>query len=63
MKVGKFRYLLDKSMYEGFQLFSRKEFAYAASDKLVYIRKFSTSGHEMTLSAVLQGHEAEVARV
>jgi len=42
---------------------SRKEFAYAASDKLVYIRKFSTSGHEMTLSAVLQGHEAEVARV
>eukprot|EP00794_Sanderia_malayensis_P011226 gene11226-12405_t len=42
---------------------SRKEFAYASSDKLVYIRKFSTSGLDMTLSAVLQGHEAEVTQV
>ncbi|XP_065055672.1 uncharacterized WD repeat-containing protein alr2800-like isoform X1 [Rhopilema esculentum] len=42
---------------------SRKEFAYAASDKLVYIRKFATSGLDMTLSAVLQGHEAEVTQV
>ena len=46
-----------------FTLIIRKEFAYAASDKLVYIRKFSTIGHEMTLSAVLQGHDAEVTRV
>ncbi|KAK3736028.1 hypothetical protein QZH41_002746 [Actinostola sp. cb2023] len=41
----------------------RNEFAYASSDKLVYIRKFSNKGNEMTLSAVLQGHEAEVTQV
>ena len=42
---------------------SRDEFAYASSDKLVYIRQFSDRGAEMTLSAVLQGHEAEVTQV
>ncbi|CAH3158443.1 unnamed protein product [Porites lobata] len=41
----------------------RNEFAYASSDKLVYIRQFSERGAEMTLSAVLQGHEAEVTQV
>ncbi|XP_020913413.1 U5 small nuclear ribonucleoprotein 40 kDa protein [Exaiptasia diaphana] len=41
----------------------RNEFAYASSDKLVYIRQFSDKGDEMTLSAVLQGHEAEVTQV
>lgn len=41
----------------------RNEFAYASSDKLVYIRQFSDRGAEMTLSAVLQGHEAEVTQV
>ena len=30
---------------------------------LVYIRQFSDRGAEMTLSAVLQGHEAEVTQV
>ena len=44
-------------------LFCRNEFAYASSDKLVYIRQFSDRGAEMTLSAVLQGHEAEVTQV
>ena len=43
--------------------FCRNEFAYASSDKLVYIRQFSDRGAEMTLSAVLQGHEAEVTQV
>jgi len=41
----------------------RNEFAYASSDMLVYIRQFSDRGAEMTLSAVLQGHEAEVTQV
>lgn len=41
----------------------RNEFAYASSDKLVYIRRFSDRGADMTLSAVLQGHEAEVTQV
>ena len=44
-------------------IFDRNEFAYASSDKLVYIRQFSDRGAEMTLSAVLQGHEAEVTQV
>ena len=44
-------------------LLCRNEFAYASSDKLVYIRRFSDRGAEMTLSAVLQGHEAEVTQV
>lgn len=44
-------------------LLCRNEFAYASSDKLVYIRQFSDRGAEMTLSAVLQGHEAEVTQV
>lgn len=42
---------------------TRNEFAYASSDKLVYIRRFSDRGADMTLSAVLQGHEAEVTQV
>ncbi|XP_031573939.1 ribosome biogenesis protein WDR12 homolog, partial [Actinia tenebrosa] len=41
----------------------RNEFAYASSDKLVYIRQFSNKGNEMLLSAILQGHEAEVTQV
>jgi WD40 repeat protein len=41
----------------------RKEFAYASADKQAYIRKFSTKGSEMTLIAVLQGHDAEVTQV
>jgi WD40 repeat protein len=41
----------------------RKEFAYSSSDKMVYIRKFSTTGSKMTLVNTLQGHEAEVTCV
>ncbi|KAJ1558347.1 hypothetical protein HK096_002054, partial [Nowakowskiella sp. JEL0078] len=37
----------------------RCEFAYASADKHAYIRRFSTKGDEMTLLAVLQGHDAE----
>eukprot|EP00105_Crassostrea_gigas_P018916 XP_011437175.1 PREDICTED: uncharacterized protein LOC105335121 isoform X1 [Crassostrea gigas] len=40
-----------------------KEFAYASSDKMVYIRKFSTNGAKMTLVNTLQGHEGEVTCV
>ncbi|EDO35396.1 predicted protein [Nematostella vectensis] len=40
----------------------RDEFAYASSDKLVYIRRFSDKGREMKLLAVLQGHEADVTQ-
>nr|KAJ3422640.1 hypothetical protein HK105_007194 [Polyrhizophydium stewartii] len=41
----------------------RNEFGYASSDKLAYIRKFSPVGSEMTLTSVLQGHEAEVTQI
>ncbi|XP_046853532.1 uncharacterized WD repeat-containing protein alr3466-like [Xenia sp. Carnegie-2017] len=41
----------------------RDEFAYAATDKLVYIRKFSDNGSEMKLTGVLQGHEEDVTQV
>lgn len=37
--------------------------AYASGDRCVYIRKFSPKGDEMTLQAVLQGHDAEVTGV
>ncbi|KAH3833025.1 hypothetical protein DPMN_106327 [Dreissena polymorpha] len=40
-----------------------KEFAYSSSDKMVYIRKFSTTGSKMTLVNTLQGHDAEVTSV
>ncbi|KAH9247138.1 hypothetical protein BASA81_015281 [Batrachochytrium salamandrivorans] len=36
---------------------------YASSDKLAYIRRASPNGAEMTLIAVLQGHEAEVTQI
>ncbi|KAK3098170.1 hypothetical protein FSP39_016842 [Pinctada imbricata] len=39
------------------------EFAYASSDKMVYIRKFSTNGAKMTLVNTLQGHEGEITSV
>ncbi|XP_076443785.1 uncharacterized protein LOC143282138 isoform X2 [Babylonia areolata] len=39
------------------------EFAYSSSDKMVYIRKFNTSGSRMSLMNTLQGHEAEVTAV
>ncbi|XP_019642839.1 PREDICTED: uncharacterized protein LOC109484071 [Branchiostoma belcheri] len=41
----------------------RNEFAYASSDKMVYIRTFSPVGSEMTLVNTLQGHEAEITQV
>ena len=41
----------------------RKEFAYSSTDKMVYIRKFSTTGSKMTLVNTLQGHDAEVTCV
>ena len=44
-------------------LFYSNEFAYSSSDKMVYIRKFSTNGSKMTLVNTLQGHEAEVTCV
>lgn len=53
--------VLKQRLY--FSYLHRNEFAYASSDKLVYIRQFSERGAEMTLSAVLQGHEAEVTQV
>lgn len=39
------------------------EFAYASSDKMVYIRKFNTNGAKMTLVNTLQGHEGEITCV
>ncbi|KAL8618661.1 hypothetical protein ACOMHN_048837 [Nucella lapillus] len=39
------------------------EFACAASDKLVYIRKFNLSGQRMAMVNVLRGHEGEVSTV
>ncbi|KAL5004688.1 hypothetical protein ScPMuIL_018144 [Solemya velum] len=39
------------------------EFAYSSSDKMVYIRKFSKVGSEMTLVNTLQGHEGEITCV
>ncbi|XP_050413765.1 uncharacterized WD repeat-containing protein alr3466 [Patella vulgata] len=39
------------------------EIAYSSSDKMVYIRKFSTNGSRMTLVNTLQGHEGEVTVV
>lgn len=39
---------------------SRNEFGYASADKQAYIRRFNPKGDQMTLVAVLQGHEAEV---
>lgn len=41
----------------------RQEFAYASADHCAYIRKFSETGSEMTLQAVLQGHEADVHQI
>lgn len=38
----------------------RNEFGYASADKQAYIRRFNPKGDQMTLVAVLQGHEAEV---
>ena len=43
--------------------FFRHEFAIASSDKMVYIRKFHTAGHHMSLMNTLQGHEGEVTSV
>jgi len=40
-----------------------KEFAYASSDKCVYVRTMSNKGENMSLRMVLIGHEAEVTRV
>ncbi len=37
--------------------------AYSSADHLVYIRKFSLLGHEMTLEATLHGHFAEVTQI
>jgi len=42
---------------------NRNEIAYASSDHLVYIRKFSTVGSEMTLLNTLQGHFSDVTSV
>lgn len=41
----------------------RKEFAYASSDKLIYIRKFSHNIQEMTLQVVLHGHSSDATYV
>jgi hypothetical protein len=41
----------------------RNEFAYCSVDKSAYLRRFSTVGTEMTLVAVMQGHETEVTQV
>ena len=40
--------------------FTRNEFAYSSSDKMVYIRKFSLDGHQMVSCNTLQGHDGEV---
>jgi WD40 repeat protein len=39
------------------------EFAYASSDKCVYVRSLSNKGENMSLRMVLIGHEAEVTSV
>ena len=44
-------------------LILRNEFAYSSSDKMVYIRKFSTNGVDMVLLNTLQGHFGEVTAV
>ncbi|KAJ3101041.1 hypothetical protein HDU97_001684 [Phlyctochytrium planicorne] len=41
----------------------RNEFGYASADKVAYVRRFSSRGDEMTLQAVLVGHEAEVTQI
>lgn len=39
------------------------EYAYASSDKMVYIRTFSKTGKDMKLVNTLQGHDAEVTSI
>jgi WD40 repeat protein len=41
----------------------RNEIAYASSEGVVYIRKFSTLGYEMILTNKLEGHFGEVVSV
>ena len=42
---------------------SSNQIGYASADKQAYIRCFDPKGEEMTLVAVLQGHEAEVTAI
>lgn len=42
---------------------NRNEVAYSSTDKMCYIRKFSTNGVDMVLLNTLQGHEADVTCV
>ena len=44
-------------------MLTRNEFACASGDKMVYIRRFSEKGSEMTLTNTLQGHDSEVTQV
>ncbi|KAJ3091362.1 hypothetical protein HK102_000820 [Quaeritorhiza haematococci] len=41
----------------------RNAIAYGSTDKLAYVRRFSSTGSDMPLQVVLQGHEAEVTRI
>ena len=41
----------------------RREFAYSSTDRIIYIRRFSTEGNKMPLLNTLQGHFAEVTCV
>ena len=41
----------------------RQQFAYASSDRMVYLRQFSTDGSKLTLVNTLQGHYGEVTSV
>ncbi|XP_071806782.1 uncharacterized protein [Asterias amurensis] len=41
----------------------RNEFAYASSDKMVYIRSFEPDGSKMRLTNTLQGHDGEITQV
>ncbi|XP_071842800.1 uncharacterized protein [Apostichopus japonicus] len=41
----------------------RREFAYASSDRMIYIRRFSENGSEMTLCNTLQGDEGEITQI
>lgn len=61
--IGKGRETHCPNMTILYFTFHRKEFAYSSSDKMVYIRKFSTTGSRMTLVNTLQGHDAEVTCV
>ena len=41
----------------------RDLFAYSSSDRLIYLRRFATTGADMKLVATMSGHVSEVVQV